>query len=67
MRRLPAWFTARGDTLHVSDVSELVPVIDGAAGTDRTTVTRSVTWSLRPDDMARAVCTIVGRDLRRCE
>ena len=65
--RLSAWFTAGGDALHVTDVRELVPVVNGVPGTDRTSVIRSVTWSLRPDDMARAACAIVGRDLTRDE
>ena len=65
--RLDALFAHGGDAIHVADLRELVPVVDGATAVDHLGLLRMVDWSLRPADLVRAACTVAGRDLTRVE
>ena len=53
-------FGANDDSVTVTDAP---PIDPGQA----TRTVHAVSWSLRPDDWARSVCTIVGRDLTTSE
>jgi serine/threonine protein kinase/WD40 repeat protein len=64
--RLTATY-ATANALGITDIHDLVRVVNGAPTTDYTSLLRTVTWSLRPSDWALAACSVVGRDLTRSE
>jgi WD40 repeat protein len=55
------------NSVEVSDVHDLVNVVNGAPTTDYTGRFRTVTFSLRPSDWVLAACSIVDRDLTLTE
>ena len=58
---------ATANALGITDIHDLVRVVNGVPTTDFTSMLRTVTWSLRPSDWALAACSVVGRDLTRSE
>ena len=54
-------------SLQVSDVHDLVNVVNGTPTTDYTGRFRTVTLSLRPSDWVLAACSLVRRDLTPTE
>ena len=67
MHRLSAAFDNSGNAVRVSDLRELVRVVNGVPTHDYSSLLRTVTWSLRTSDWVRAACTVAGRDLTRGE
>ena len=64
--RVTAAFTSPS-TLQVSDIHDTVRVVNGTPTSDYTSRIRTVTWSMRPGDLASAVCALVRRDLTPTE
>jgi WD40 repeat protein len=64
--RLTATY-ATADALGITDIHDLVRVVNGAPTTDYTSLVRTVTWSMRPSDWVLAACTLAGRDLTPAE
>jgi WD40 repeat protein len=67
MHRSSLEFVDGGDALRESDIRELVRFTDGLPTHDYSSLLRTITWSLRPSDWARAACAVAGRDLTHQE